>query len=106
MARRTSGSVPSYRFHKARACAVVTIDGKDHYLGPYNSCESRDKYDRLTVQEGRDTGKTVPGIYAFHEGRLMLCINIFGDPMHRPSEFKSYDRDGVGFATLKRIAAE
>ena len=27
-------SQPSYRHHKARNCAVVTIDGKNHYLGP------------------------------------------------------------------------
>jgi hypothetical protein len=26
---------PTYRLHKARNCAVVTIDGKNHYLGPY-----------------------------------------------------------------------
>jgi hypothetical protein len=26
---------PAYRLQKSRNCAVVTIDGKDHYLGPY-----------------------------------------------------------------------
>ena len=26
--------IPSYRFHKARNCAVVTIDGHNSYLGP------------------------------------------------------------------------
>jgi len=32
--------IPSYRLHKARNCAVVTIDGKNFYLGPYDSPES------------------------------------------------------------------
>jgi integrase len=38
---------PAYCLHKARKCAVVTIDGKNHYLGPYGSVESHEKYARL-----------------------------------------------------------
>jgi integrase len=38
---------PAYRLHKARNCAVVTIDGQNHYLGPYGSPESHEKYARL-----------------------------------------------------------
>jgi len=41
---------PSYRFHKARRCAVVTIAGKDHYLGAYDSPESWEKYHRLVAE--------------------------------------------------------
>ena len=41
---------PTYRFHKARQCAVVTIDGKNHYLGPYGSPESHEKYSRLIAE--------------------------------------------------------
>lgn len=38
---------PAYRLHKARKSAVVTIDGKNHYLGPFGSPESHEKYARL-----------------------------------------------------------
>ncbi len=41
---RKSGAVPSYRLHKATGQAVVTIAGKDHYLGTHQSPESVDKY--------------------------------------------------------------
>jgi integrase len=41
---------PSYRYHKARDCAVVTINGKDHYLGAYDSPESWEKYHRLVAE--------------------------------------------------------
>lgn len=41
---------PTYRFHKARNCAVVTIDGKDHYLGAYDSPESWEQYHRLIAE--------------------------------------------------------
>ncbi|HVU88492.1 MAG TPA: site-specific integrase [Pirellulales bacterium] len=45
---RTAGeSTPKYRKHKATAQAVVTISGRDHYLGPYGSKASRVEYDRL-----------------------------------------------------------
>jgi integrase len=50
VARLKSGSVPSYRYHKARNCAVVTLDGKDHYLGPYQSLDSVSRYDRLVAE--------------------------------------------------------
>lgn len=41
---------PSYRFHKARKCAVVTIGGKNFYLGKFNSPESWERYYRLLAQ--------------------------------------------------------
>ena len=41
---------PTYRLHKARNCAVVTINGRNHYLGPYGSPESREAYARLIAE--------------------------------------------------------
>lgn len=57
----------------------------------------------LIVQEGDDKGKVAPGIYGFDNGQLRLCINIFGDPSYRPSDFKTQDKDGAGFAVLERV---
>src|SRR5262245_2788680 len=48
--------VPSYRLHKPTNQAVVTLSGKDHYLGQYDSPASREKYARLIaawVEGGR-----------------------------------------------------
>jgi len=39
--------LPMYRHHKARNLAKVCIDGREFYLGEYNSPESLRKYDRL-----------------------------------------------------------
>ena len=39
--------VPSYRHHRPSGQAVVTIDGKDHYLGKWNTKTSRREYERL-----------------------------------------------------------
>src|SRR5262245_44451697 len=39
-----SQGVPSYRLHKARNCAVVTLDGRHVYLGPFGSPQSKARY--------------------------------------------------------------
>jgi hypothetical protein len=41
---------PSYRYHKARDCAVVTIAGRDRYLGKFQSPESPEDYHRLVAE--------------------------------------------------------
>ena len=65
---------PSYRLHKASQQAVVTIKGKDHYLGPWMSPESRLKYERLitALLSGEDPAtqrRSLPG-RCHHRGTL------------------------------------
>ncbi|MFK7768790.1 MAG: tyrosine-type recombinase/integrase [Mariniblastus sp.] len=50
MARRAGSrgrAVPKYRLHKSTGKAVVTINGKDIYLGKYDTQESHQKYKQL-----------------------------------------------------------
>jgi uncharacterized protein (TIGR03067 family) len=57
----------------------------------------------LTPLDEPRKGKIVAGIYSLKNGRLTLCINIFGeDPALRPTEFKTQARDGVALVTLER----
>ena len=51
--------IPSYWRHRASKQAVVTLNGVDHYLGPWNSPESRVAYDRIT-QEWLARGRQLP----------------------------------------------
>lgn len=39
--------VPKYRWHKNSGLALVSLDGLDFYLGPWQSPESKAEYDRL-----------------------------------------------------------
>ena len=50
---------PSYRFHKPSGQAVVTLDGRDFYLGRFGSRESRGEYDRL-LAEWLANGRRLP----------------------------------------------
>ena len=42
--------VPSYRLHRPSGQAVVTLSGKDLYLGRHGAEESRAEYDRLVME--------------------------------------------------------
>ncbi|MDB5390166.1 MAG: site-specific tyrosine recombinase [Planctomycetaceae bacterium] len=48
--RSLTKKIPGYLLHKPSGRARVRIDGKDHYLGPYGSEESRIEYGRLISQ--------------------------------------------------------
>jgi hypothetical protein len=50
---------PSYRLHKSSGRAVVTIDGRDIYLGKHDTAESRAEYHRL-IAEWHTNGRRLP----------------------------------------------
>jgi integrase len=45
-----TNATPKYRQHKASGQAIITLDGRDFYLGPWRSQASRREYDRLTAE--------------------------------------------------------
>lgn len=49
---------PQYRLHRPSGQAVVTLLGKDHYLGIFESVESWQKYHRLLLQHTTKSPKT------------------------------------------------
>lgn len=51
--------IPSYRLHKASGQAVVTLNGKDVYLGPHGTPESKAEYDRV-IEEWLASHKQLP----------------------------------------------
>lgn len=50
MPKSSTPRVPSYRRHKPTGQAVVTINGRDIYLGKWNTATSRAEYDRLVAE--------------------------------------------------------
>lgn len=55
-----SERTPKYRHHRPSDQAVVTLNGRDFYLGPYKSRASRLEYDRL-IAEWLANGRRQPG---------------------------------------------
>ncbi len=102
---RLTLKLPSYRLHKPSGRAVVTLDGRDHYLGVHGSTESRNEYDRVigeylangrrqSNQGGSDpSGSTDPSInevllafwrhaerhYGNHQGKTSSELGNFRD---------------------------
>jgi integrase len=56
---RLTNAVPKYRKHRASGQAVVTLNGRDVYLGPWKSRASRIEYDRL-IGEWTQNGRSLP----------------------------------------------
>src|SRR5215510_8536201 len=59
MPRTSPDFVPTYRKHKSTGQAVVTLDGKDRYLGRYGTAASKAEYRRL-VAEWMAGGQCLP----------------------------------------------
>jgi hypothetical protein len=47
---KLSNSVPKYRKHRASGQAIVSLNGYDHYLGPYGTKASTQEYDRRIAE--------------------------------------------------------
>ena len=78
--RFQSGRIPAYTHHKATGQARVRVDGRDIYLGPYGSVESRRKYGELIAKLAsgvninadklKASAKVEPGQFTINE----LCL--------------------------------
>jgi hypothetical protein len=74
---RLTNRVPKYCRHKASGQAVVTIQGRDHYLGPWKSKASRLEYDRL-ISEWIAAGRPVAGTSSAHDISIAeLCAKYW-----------------------------
>jgi integrase len=62
--------IPTYRLHKPSGQAVVTLNGRDFYLGEWNSAESRTEFERL-LAEWLSNGHRLPS--ASRGGGLTLA---------------------------------
>jgi hypothetical protein len=48
--RNQGKALPKYRKHKATGRAIVTLNGRDIYLGPHGTRASKIEYDRLIAE--------------------------------------------------------
>ncbi|WP_422931371.1 tyrosine-type recombinase/integrase [Singulisphaera sp. PoT] len=92
MASRTS--LPKYRHYKPKDLAVVRIDGRDHYLGRYDSPESWEKYHRLLAERSVSgsvssspslpSDPTISGSCSINE--LILAFWRYGEGYYRRAD--------------------
>ena len=86
---------PSYRRHKPSGRAVVTIDGRDFYLGTHGTKASRDEYDRL-VGEWLTHGRQMPGgEKSLTINELILAYWQFAESYYRKNERPTSEIHGI-----------
>jgi integrase len=84
MPRTSSEFVPTYRKHKPTGQAVVTLSGKDHYLGRYNTAASRKEYDRI-IGEWLACGRSLPNGGRQIVNEVILAYVRYADDYYRGS---------------------
>ena len=90
--------MPAYRKHKATGQAVVTLSGRDFYLGPWKSAASKAEYDGcvrewnaaggvLTSDRGQIT--IVELLAAFGSTRKAYYVDADGQPTSELATYKT-----------------
>jgi integrase len=98
---RLTKKVPSLRLHRPSGRAVVTLGGKDHYLGPWNSPEARAAYDRLIAEwlasgRGRPKQAEAPAPDAPTVAEVLLAYWRYAEKHYRtPDGAPSRELDNV-----------
>jgi integrase len=95
-----SNRPPSYRLHKARDCAVATINGKNFYLGRHGSPESYEKYARLIASWQMHGGQLPPTKEELAQGKvtvnqLILQYLKFADGYYRKHGRRTGEFDNI-----------
>lgn len=100
MAHANRSAVPVYGHHKPTGQARVVLGGRHIYLGPYESPESREKYDRLIAEylaAGRDT-RLMPSI----AGDDRFCVaELVGAFLEHAESY--YVKDGEPTKTIANV---
>lgn len=88
-----STRTPKYRRHRPSGQAVVTINGRDHYLGPHGTAASRAEYDRL-VGEWLASGRLPAAqlsdlsVNELLVAYLRWCATYYGGESREPENIK------------------
>ena len=94
--------LPKYSLHKATGLARVAIDGRDHYLGPYDSDASRAEYSRLIDawrlrrKARRNVGLTIGELVLLYDAHVASYYVKNGKPTSEQHIVRSALRPLVG----------
>lgn len=98
---RLLGSLPAYRHHRASGQAVVTLGGKDFYLGRWKSAASRREYERVTRE-----WLASAGCLGKRSAELTVVELLAGWMRHAKTYYGPQAREYATYGTLaKKLAA-
>lgn len=88
---------PSYRLHKPTGQAVVTLDGRDCYLGKHGTPESIAEYNRLIV-EYISHGRRLSGANDLTVAELVVAYVKFADGYYRKNGKPTGETTNIRYA--------
>jgi integrase len=94
---RTKSDIPSYRRHRASGHAVVTLNGRDIYLGRHGSPQSRAEYDRV-VNEWLALGRHLPDRCDGESGEWLVKELIHGYRAYVIANSSDYEVEKLAYA--------
>ncbi|HSI34583.1 MAG: tyrosine-type recombinase/integrase [Phycisphaerae bacterium] len=100
---RLTRSLPKYRHHKASGQAVVTLDGRDHYLGAHESETSRLEYDRH-IAEWLAAGRRTPSATPEAAGATTVAEVLAAFWAHAETYYRGPDGTPTGESDNFRLA--
>ena len=95
---RLSSATPKYRRHKRSGQAVVTLDGRDFYIGPYGTKTSKVEYDRL-IGEWIANHRHLPALRAAD----LTVVELAAAYKRHAAAY--YRKDGKPTGTIFRVKA-
>ena len=97
-------SSPKYRHHRSSGQAVVTLNGVDHYLGPWQSKASKAEYDRL-VGAWLAAGRSLTPVNDSTVVELCAAYRRFAEGYYRKNgqPTRSIERVRVALRYLRQI---
>lgn len=96
-------STPKYRMHKATGQAVVTIAGKDHYLGTHDSRESWERYYRLLAEWSSTDKQIMPGTSPAQITVSEIIAAYWASSVKTITEISSLDRRRLALRPLREL---
>jgi integrase len=98
MSEHSPSRNPSYRLHKPSGQAVVTINGRDHYLGRFGSAESRQGYDRLIAEWLANNRQMDPERDGLTMAEVMAKYLAFAEGYYVKDGRPTSEQDGIAQA--------
>ena len=92
-------SVPKYRLHRQPGQAIVTINSRDHLLGPHGTKASKLEYERI-ISEWLSSGRSASFGAAQPE---LTVVELVADYLQFAKGYYGDTTHGT-FATMKRVA--
>lgn len=91
--------VPSYRLHKASGQAVVTLRGRDHYLGKHDTTQSRAAYNAIVAEWLAGGGVGDGGALSVRS----LCGHF---EVHAATHYRKHGTPTASFRAFQRIGEQ